>query len=151
MHPLLQAGKILRNVSEERGIRSVEKEAMAMLAVQLLKRAGREFLRNLGWMLVAFGPLAAVLVFFAGVPLLGALPFVGIFVSVMAAIVTVLALWSGAHDDTLLRSNRGLSEDSGYYSGGTYYPGFLDSEGVGDGSGGGDGAGAGGDGGGGGW
>ena len=109
----------------------------------LLKRAGREFVRNLIWMLVAFGPLAAILIFATSLTLLGALPFVGIFVSVLAAIITVLTLWSGAHDETRLSGNRGTGYESGYYSGGTYYPGFLDSGG-GDGGGGGDGSGGGG-------
>jgi hypothetical protein len=117
---------------------------MAMRGVHLLKRAGREFLRNLIWMAVAFGLLAAVLIFGAGLPLLGALPFVGIFVSVIAAITTLLTLWGGAHDGTLLRSNRGTWGESGhYYSGGTYYPGFLDGGGFGGG--GCDGGGGGGD------
>ncbi|MDQ5827256.1 MAG: hypothetical protein M3441_24100 [Chloroflexota bacterium] len=31
-------------------------------AVHLLKRVGREFVRNLLWMLVVFGPLATILV-----------------------------------------------------------------------------------------
>ena len=66
----------------------------------LLKRAGREFVNNLAWMLVVFGSLGAILVFATQLPLLGVAAFVGIFASAMAAIVTVLALWSGAHEDT---------------------------------------------------
>ncbi len=80
---------------------------MAMRGVHLLKRAGREFLRNLIWMAVVFGPLATILIVGAGLPLLGAWPFVGIFVSVIAAITTVLTLWRGAHVQSLLRGNRG--------------------------------------------
>jgi uncharacterized membrane protein YgcG len=113
------------------------KEAMAMRAVHLLKRAGREFVRNLLWMFVAFGLLVAILIFATSLTLVGALPLVGIFVSVMAAIVTVLTLWSGAHDETLLSGNRGTWGESGYYSGGTYYPGFLDGGGGSGGDGGG--------------
>jgi hypothetical protein len=37
------------------------KEAMAMRDGHLLKRAGREFVRNLIWMAVVFGSLAAIL------------------------------------------------------------------------------------------
>ncbi len=65
-----------------------------MRAVHLLKRAGREFVRNSFWMLVAFGPLAAILIFFANLPILLALPYFGIIVSVIAAIIPVLELWS---------------------------------------------------------
>ncbi len=101
-----------------------------MRAVHLLKRAGREFVRNLMWMLVAFAPLAAILIFATTITLLGALPFFGIFVCAVAAIITVLTLWSGASDETLLRGNHVTSEDSGYYSGGTYYPGFLEGGGA---------------------
>ncbi len=113
-----------------------------MRVVHLLKRAGRKFVRNLFWMLVAFGPLAAILILFASLPLVGALPYFGIIVSVIAAIITVLELWSGAHDEAYLSANRGMSPESAHSSGGTYYPGFLDG-GAGDGSGGGDGGGGG--------
>jgi hypothetical protein len=71
-------------------------------AGHLLKRAGREFVRNLMWMLAVFGAMGAVLVFATQLPLLGVAAFVGISVSVMAAIVTVGALWSGARDETSL-------------------------------------------------
>jgi uncharacterized membrane protein YgcG len=70
--------------------------------VHLLKRAGREFVRNLIWMLVVFGLLATVLIFATDLPLLGVLAFGGVSVSVMAAILTVVVLWSGAHDETFL-------------------------------------------------
>ena len=66
----------------------------------LQKRVGREFVNNLAWMLALFGSLGAILVFATQLPLLGVAAFVGIFASAMAAIVTVLALWSGAHEDT---------------------------------------------------
>ena len=66
----------------------------------LLKRAGREFVNNLAWMLVVFGSLGAILVFATQLPLLGVAAFVGIFASAMAAIVTVGVLWSGAYEDT---------------------------------------------------
>ncbi len=114
-----------------------------MRAVHLLKRAGRKFVRNLFWMLVAFGPLAAILIYFANLPILLALPYFVIFGTVIAAIITALELWSGAHDEALLSANRGMSPESGHSSGGTYYPGFLDGGGA-DGSGGGDGGGGGG-------
>ncbi len=114
-----------------------------MRAVNLLKRAGRKFVRNSFWMLVAFGPLAAILIFFANLPLAVALPYGGIFVAVIAAIITVLELWSGAPDEAYLSANRGMSPESAHSSGGTYYPGFLDGSGGGDGVGGGDGGGGG--------
>jgi hypothetical protein len=115
------------------------KEAMAMRAVHLLnllKRAGKEFVRNLAWLLAAFGVLGVILVFATHLPLLGVLAFVGIFASVIAAIATVVALWSGAHDETFL-------------SGRNHHPGSPPDRG-GDWAGGGwgDGAGGGGDGGG---
>src|SRR3712207_751376 len=114
---------------------------MAMRVGHLLKRAGREFGRNLIWMVVAFGPLAAVLIFAPNITLLGAWPFVGIFVSALAAPLTVLTLWSGAHDETLLSGNSRTGHESGHHSGGTYYPGFLDGGGGRDGGSGGDGGG----------
>ncbi len=103
-----------------------------------LKRAGREFVKNLAWLLGVFRALGAVLVFATQLPLLGVAAFVGISVSVMAAIVTVVALWSGAPDESPL--------------GGHTYPGVPpDGGGLGGWHGGGwDGGGGGGDGGGGG-
>ena len=85
----------------------------------LLKRGGREFVKNLAWMLAVFGSLGAILVFATQLPLLGVAAFVGIFASAMAAIVTVLALWSGAHEDTSP-------------GGGHSYPGPLPAGGGGD-------------------
>jgi fatty acid desaturase len=108
-----------------------------MRAVHLLKRGGRKFVRSLFWMLVAFGPLAAILIFFANLPILLALPYLVIFVSVLATITTALELWSGAQDEALLSANRGMSPERGHSSGGTYYPGFLDGGAGGDGGGGG--------------
>ena len=55
-------------------------------------------MKNLAWMLVAFGAVGAILVFATQLPLLGVATFVGIFASAMAAIVTVVALWSGAQE-----------------------------------------------------
>ena len=106
----------------------------------LLKRAGREFVNNLAWMLVVFGSLGAILVFATQLPLLGVAAFVGIFASAMAAIVTVftvLALWSGAYEDT--SPGGGHSYPGPHHAGGGYWPG-----GWGDGGGGGDGGGWGG-------
>ena len=60
----------------------------------LLKRAGREFAKNLIWMAVVFGSLAAVLVAAPDLPLVGVMAFVGVYVAVMAAIVTVAVLWN---------------------------------------------------------
>ncbi len=75
------------------------KEAMAMRDGQLLRRAGREFAKNLTWMVVAFGAMAAILVAATDLPLAGVIFFVGVFAAVMAAIVTVVVTWSGAYDE----------------------------------------------------
>jgi hypothetical protein len=64
----------------------------------LLKRAGREFAKNIVWMAVVFGSMAAVLAAATDLSLIGLMAFVGVSVAVMAAIVTVV-LWSGAHDE----------------------------------------------------
>src|SRR5215212_4568605 len=66
----------------------------------LLKRAGREFAKNLLWMAVVLGVLAAILVAATDLPLAGGIFFVGVFAAVMAAIVTVVVIWSGAYDET---------------------------------------------------
>jgi len=78
----------------------VVKEAMAMRDGHLLRRAGREFAKNLLWMAVVLGSLAAILVAATDLPLAGVIFFVGVFAAVMAAIVTVVVIWSGAHDET---------------------------------------------------
>jgi len=88
-----------RNVTRS-GICAPAKEAMFMRDGHLLKRAGREFAKNLIWMAVVFGSLAAILVAATDLPLVGAMAFVGVSVALMAAIVTVVVLWSGARDDT---------------------------------------------------
>ena len=108
-----------------------------MRAVHLLRRGRRKFGKNLFWMLVAFGPLAAILIYFANLSILLALPYFVVFASVLAAIITTLELWSGAQDEALLGANRGMSPDSAHSSGGTYYPGYLDGGAGGDGGGGG--------------
>ena len=86
------------------------------------KRAGKEFVRSLIWVLVPYASLAAILVFGANTPLGGVLIFGGIFVPVTAAFVTVVVLPRG--------DGRTWGE-SGYHSGGTYYPGSLDGGGGG--------------------
>jgi uncharacterized RDD family membrane protein YckC len=60
----------------------------------LLKRAGREFVRNLIWMAVVFGALGAILAAATDLSLLGVMAFVGVCVALMAAIVTVIVLWA---------------------------------------------------------
>jgi hypothetical protein len=67
-----------------------------------LKRAGREFVRNLLWMAVVFGSLAAILAVVTELSLVEVMAFVGVCVAVMAAIVTVGVLWRGAHDEPRL-------------------------------------------------
>ncbi len=100
-----------------------------MRAVHLLKRAGKEFVRNLSWMLAAFGPLAAILIFATSITLLGALPLIGIFVCAVALIITVLVLWSGAHDETKhsVGHQPGTSPDRG----GDWFGGWGDGGGGG--------------------
>jgi hypothetical protein len=71
------------------GVFAPAKEAMAMRSSgHLLRRAGREFAKNLIWMVVAFGALAAILVATTDLPLVGAMAFVGAASAVMSAIVT---------------------------------------------------------------
>jgi hypothetical protein len=82
------------------GYSAVVKEAMAMRDGHLLKRAGREFAKNLLWMAVVLGSLAAILVAATDLPLAGVIFFVGVFAAVIAAIVTVVVIWSGAYDET---------------------------------------------------
>jgi vacuolar-type H+-ATPase subunit I/STV1 len=82
------------------GYSALVKEAMAMRDGHLLKRAGREFAKNLIWMAVVFGLLVAVLAAATDLSLVGMMAFVGVFVAVVAAIVTVVVIWSGAHDET---------------------------------------------------
>jgi hypothetical protein len=65
----------------------------------LLKRAGTEFVGNLIWMAVVFGSLAAILAAVTDLSLVEVMAFVGVCVAVMAAIVTVVVLWSGAHEE----------------------------------------------------
>jgi hypothetical protein len=55
----------------------------------LLKRASTEFVRNLLWMAVVFGSLAAILAAVTDLSLVEVMAFVGVCVAVMAAIVTV--------------------------------------------------------------
>jgi hypothetical protein len=81
------------------GYSAVVKEAMAMRDGHLLKRAGREFAKNLLWMAVVFGLLAAVLAAATNLPLVGTMAFVGVCVAVVAAVVTVVVIWSGAYDE----------------------------------------------------
>ena len=63
--------------------------------MQLLKRAGREFLRNLLWIVVTFGPLTAALIYVTNITLVGVLVFGGVFVPVWAAVATVVMVWDG--------------------------------------------------------
>jgi uncharacterized RDD family membrane protein YckC len=71
---------------------------MAMRDGHLLKRAGKEFAKNLIWMAVVLGLLVAVLAATTDLPLVGTMAFVGVFAAVMAAIMTVVAIWSRAPD-----------------------------------------------------
>jgi hypothetical protein len=116
---------------------SLWKEAMAMRgAGHLLKRASREFVRNMVWMLAVFGALAAILVFAINLPLLGMTAFVGIFVSVLAVIATVVVLWSGAHDETFLSGHNHPGEPPEGRGLGSWDSGGWGGAGGGDGGGG---------------
>jgi uncharacterized membrane protein len=66
----------------------------------LLQRVGREFVKNAIWMVVVFGALGAILVAATDLPMVGVMLFVGAFVAVLAAIMTGVAFWSGAREDT---------------------------------------------------
>jgi hypothetical protein len=107
-------------------------------AGHLLKRAGREFVRNLMWMLAVFGALGVILVFATHLPLVGVATFVGIFASVMAVIATVVVLWSGAHDETFVSGHNhpGVPPEGGGLEG--WYGGGWDGGGGDGGGGGGD-------------
>jgi hypothetical protein len=79
----------------------------------LMKRAGREFVNNLLWMGVLFGLLAAVLVLATNLPLVGTMAFVGVFVAVVASVVTVVGIWSG---DSGSPPDRGAGPGGGWES-----------------------------------
>jgi hypothetical protein len=49
------------------------------------------------WMSVVFGLLAAVLAAATDLSLVGTMAFVGVCVAVVAAVVTVVVIWSGAY------------------------------------------------------
>src|SRR5215210_6225956 len=76
---------------------------MAMRDGYLLKRTGREFAKNLIWMAMVLGLLVAVLAAATDLSLVGMIFFVGLFAAVMAAIMTVVVIWSGAYDETTRR------------------------------------------------
>jgi uncharacterized membrane protein YgcG len=121
------------------GVSAPVKEAMAMRSSgHLLQRAGREFVRNLLWMAVVFGSLVAILAAATDLSLVEVMAFVGVSVTVMAANVTVVVLWSGAPDETRLGSHDypGSPHDHGGDDRGGDWPG-----GGWDGGGGGDGGG----------
>jgi uncharacterized membrane protein YgcG len=116
------------------------KEAMAMRDDgRLLRRAVREFAKNLAWMVVAFGALGAILVAATDLPLVGAMAFVGAAAAVLAAIVTGVVIGSNAHDETPIGGQQY------HYPGWSPGPGGDWSDGGGwDGGGGADGGGGGG-------
>ncbi len=78
-------------------------------------------------MLVVFGPMAAILGYVAGAPLVGVLAFVGASVAVIAAVMTALALWAGAPEEEVALGGhhaaeppegRGLGGGGGWHGGG---------------------------------
>jgi uncharacterized membrane protein YgcG len=138
MRSLLREWQDTHVIRKERGVRSLEKEAVAMRVGHLLKRASREFLRNLLWMLLVFGPVALILVPAANLSLLGVLAFVIFSVSVLAAIFTGVVLWSDAHDETALSTlNSPMLPGDGSGGHGTGLGGWDGGGGGGDGGGGG--------------
>jgi uncharacterized membrane protein YgcG len=90
-----------RNVTRS-GVSALVKEVMVMRDGHLLKRAGRKYAKNFVWMAVVFGGLAAFLAAASDLSLVGVMAFVGASAAVMAAIMTVIALWSGARNETPL-------------------------------------------------
>ena len=100
----------------------------------LLRRAGREFLRNLIWMAVVFGSPAVILATVTDLYLVGVSAFVGASVTVLAAFVTVGALWSGAPDEPRLG---GHDYPGSHPDGGGHWPVGGWDGGGGDGGGGG--------------
>jgi hypothetical protein len=89
-----------RDVTRSR-VSALVKEAMAMRSSgHLLRRAGREFVKNLLWMGVVSGLLAAVLAAATDLSLVGTMAFVGVCVAIVAAVVTVVVIWSEAYDET---------------------------------------------------
>jgi hypothetical protein len=62
-------------------------------------RVGKEFVTYVGWLLVTYGIVAAILVLAAGVPLGGALIVGVIGVPVVAALLAVLSAWAGGADN----------------------------------------------------
>jgi hypothetical protein len=127
---------VLRYLREVRrnGVSALAKEAMAMRSSgHLLKRAGREFVRKLIWMAVVFGGMAAFLAAATDLSLIGVMAFVGVCVVVMAAIVTVIVLWSSAHNETPLSGHDfpAAPPDRGDLSGGGWDGGGGDGGGWG--------------------
>jgi Na+/proline symporter len=101
----------------------------------LLKRAGRVFVRNLIWMAVVFGSLAAILAAVTDLSLVGVMAFVGVCVAVMAPIVTVGVLWSGAHDEPRLGGHADSGSPPETRGGDWPGGGWWDGGGGGDGGG----------------
>jgi uncharacterized membrane protein YgcG len=124
------------------GVLAPVKEAMDMRDDgRLLRRAVREFAKNLAWMVVAFGALGAILVAATDLPLVGAMAFVAAASAVMAAIVTGVVIGINAHDETPI----GGQQHHYLYPGWSPGPGGDWSDGGGwDGGGGADGGGGGG-------
>ena len=70
------------------------------MRVGLLKRASREFVRNVAWMLALYAALAALLVLGSTVSTAWVLAGC-VVVFAVAALVTVLSVWGGAHSEGL--------------------------------------------------
>jgi hypothetical protein len=104
------------------GVAALVKEAMSMRSSgHLLRRAGREFVKNLIWLAVVIGVPAVILAAVTDLYLVGVSAFVGASVTVLAALVTVGALWSGASDETPNQPPPG-SHDQPYRPPASEYP-----------------------------
>ena len=110
------------------GYSALVKEAMTIMRDEhLWKRAGREFPKNAIWMAVVFGSLGAILVAATDLPLVGTMAFAGVSVAVMASILMVGVLWSGAREELPLgggHDSPGFSPSGGGdWLGGSWYDG----------------------------
>jgi hypothetical protein len=87
---------------------------IAMRAVvRIPKRAGKEFLSYLIGLLMAYAPIAVLLVLAVRVPLGGVLIFGVIGVPIVAALLAVLSVVVGGVDDTHPGSSRPYDYDPG--------------------------------------
>ncbi len=116
------------------GVFAPVKEAMAMRDGHLMRRAGREFAKNLLWTAGAFGILAAIVVASTSLPLVGAMAFVG---TAAAAAAVLAAIWTALVLVTETPIGGGAAHHPGWSPGPGRDRGGWDGGGAGDGGGGG--------------